>query len=232
MAQANLAGNFYPIENIFCIGRNYSEHIKELNHKRDKEITAFLKPTASVLNLSKLDENQTLSASAILPTFSKEVHFEVEVLLLIGENADSLTEKNALDIIAGIGIGLDLTARDVQNYAKKEGLPWLKAKGFKQSACISDFVSKQTFGNSENLVSNLANLEFSLKQNSELKQSGNTKDMLYSFSEILQFLAEVYGLQKGDLIFTGTPAGVGKLQSGDKLELSLADVIKANLVVA
>lgn len=219
MAQVNLDNKLFEVENIFCIGRNYSEHIKELNNERDSEITAFLKPTSSLLN-AKEDS----SAILVLPNFSENVHFETEVVLLVGANADQLSEQNALDIIAGIGIGLDLTARDTQNQAKDKGLPWLKSKGFKNSACISKFIDKQNFAD-------FKNIEFSLKVNSQFRQTGNTANMLYSFTEILIYLAQVYGLQKGDLIFTGTPEGVGKLNSGDHLQLNLANQVQTEFKI-
>lgn len=220
MASVNLDGKSLKVENIFCIGRNYSEHIKELNHKADAEITAFLKPNSSLINAQ--DE---LSASLLLPAFSQNVHFEAEIVLLIGESASQLSSKSAIDIIAGIGIGLDLTARDAQNYAKDNGLPWLKAKGFKNSACVSKFTDKNKFAE-------LANIDFNLKVNSKIRQVGNSGSMIYSFSEILVFLAKIYGLQKGDLVFTGTPEGVGTLTSGDILELNLANILAAKFKIA
>lgn len=204
------------VENIFCIGRNYAEHIAELNHQRDSEMPVFLKPTSSLLH-----SGQPIH----LPAYSENVHYECELLLLIGQNTDNLTPGNALDCVAGYGIGLDLTARDVQNIAKDKGLPWLKAKGFRHAACVSEFVPKAA-------LPEIGDVHFTLTINGTIRQHGHTAQMLYSVPELLIFLAQTYGLQTGDVIFTGTPAGVGRLQAGDKLQLDLQGVVEAQFQVA
>lgn len=199
---------------IYCIGRNYVAHIAELNNERPTEPLVFLKPNSSL----------TPSHILTLPSFSQSVHYETELVLLIGQDADSLTPKQALDTVSAYAVGLDLTARDVQNICKEKGLPWTKAKGFKNGACISDFIGKEYLPNANNI-------NFSMKLNGTLQQKGNTHCMIYSIPKILCFLAETYGLRKGDLIFTGTPEGVGVLKNGDVLELDLNGLVQARFEV-
>lgn len=203
------------VNTIFCIGRNYAEHISELNNEKPTEPVVFLKPNSCLIhNTHKI----------VLPSFSHNVHYETELVLKIGCDADALNLDNALASISAVAVGLDLTARDVQDVAKNKGLPWTKAKGFKGAACVSDFIAVDA-------VENLQALEFTLHQNGELKQYGQTAKMIFSIAEILCFLAEIYGLRAGDLIFTGTPAGVGKLNSGDVLDLALQGLVHARFDV-
>lgn len=196
------------VNTIYCIGRNYVAHIAELGNEKPTEPLVFLKPNACLLNQG---------ATIRLPEFSRSVHYEAELVLLIGQDADALTPQNALDIVAGYGVGLDLTARDVQQIAKEKGLPWTKAKGFKGAACVSDFVPPQ-------YVSNPQETTFRFEVNDEVRQQGQTALMIYPLTTILCHLAETYGLRAGDLVFTGTPEGVGELHSGDRLKLSFGDV--------
>ncbi|MDO5686992.1 MAG: fumarylacetoacetate hydrolase family protein [Neisseria sp.] len=204
------------VTNIFCIGRNYAEHIAELQHSRDQEMPVFLKPTSALLR----GEN-----TIRLPEYSNNVHYECELVLLIGQDAAQLNRDQALACVAGYGIGLDLTARDVQNIAKEKGLPWLKAKGFRHAACVSDFVAPQA-------LPEIGDVHFTLDVNGEIRQRGHTADMLYDVPEILVFLAHTYGLQAGDIVFTGTPQGVGALHAGDVLTLDLNGVIGTHFKVA
>lgn len=206
------------VRNIFCIGRNYAKHIAELGNTRSAEPPVFLKPTTSLLRAGE--------GAIVLPDFSKNVHFECELLLLIGQDAaQNLARENAREIIAGYGIGLDLTARDVQDALKEEAHPWLKAKGFRHAACVSDFIARDALP--EN-----ANITFSLTVDGVLRQSGDTALMLHPVEELLVLLAKTYGLQRGDLIFTGTPEGVGQMHSGNRLHLDLQGKTAADFTVA
>lgn len=217
MATVRVLDEAVRVENIYCIGRNYAAHIRELNHQTDSEMTAFMKPTSSLLNAGGYIR---------LPEFSKSVHFECELLLLVGKNGNGMTRENALDYVAGFGVGLDLTARDVQNIAKDKGLPWLKAKGFHTAACVSDFLPLTQ------LPAKINDVHFTLTINQKIRQHGHTANMLYPVEEILCNLNDIYGLQNGDVIFTGTPEGVGELQSGEVLSLDLQGVIKTEFTVA
>lgn len=191
---------------IFGIGRNYAAHIEELNNERPEEPVIFTKPETALLTRNK---------PFYYPNFSKDIHFEVEILLKICKVGKNIDEKFAHTYYDEIGIGIDLTARDLQSKAKAKGLPWTIAKGFNDSAPISKFVSKKDF--------DLKKLQFSLTQNGELKQQGDTSLMLFSFDYIVSYLSKFFLLKKGDIIFTGTPKGVGPITIGDKLESYIED---------
>ena len=191
---------------IFGIGRNYAAHIEELNNERPDEPIIFTKPETALL---------TRDRPFYYPNFSKDIHFEVEVLLKICKVGKNIDEKFAHTYYDEIGIGVDLTARDLQTQAKEKGLPWAIAKGFNDSAPLSTFVPKNDF--------DLNNLNFSLKQNGEVKQLGNTSLMLFSFDYLISYLSKFFLLKKGDIIFTGTPKGVGPIAIGDSLECFIED---------
>ncbi len=187
---------------IFAIGRNYAEHIKELNNERPDEPVIFTKPDTAVLR------NNT---PFYYPDFSKDVHYEVELVLRIAKEGKNIQEKFASKYYDAIGIGVDFTARDLQQKAKEKGLPWDIAKGFNGSAPISDkFIPVADF-------KNLADINFSLKVNDEIKQQGNTSLMLFNFDYIISYLSRFFTLRTGDLIFTGTPKGVGPVSVGNVL---------------
>ncbi|WP_422356461.1 fumarylacetoacetate hydrolase family protein [Roseivirga pacifica] len=186
---------------IIAIGRNYTAHIEELNNEKPSEPVIFMKPDTAVLRNN---------APFYYPEFSKDIHFEVEILVKINREGKFIQEKFAQKYYDEIGIGIDFTARDVQSKLKEKSLPWDKAKGFNGAAPISDFVKKEDF--------DLTNLNFSLTQNGEEKQQGNTKLMLYTIDEIIAYVSQYFTLKKGDIIFTGTPKGVGPVAIGDKLE--------------
>ncbi|MDF7675923.1 fumarylacetoacetate hydrolase family protein [Neisseriaceae bacterium ESL0693] len=203
------------VGNIFCIGRNYTEHIKELHNATPEEPVVFLKPT-SALSLTE--------TPIILPDYSMDVQHECELVVYIDRNAECVKEQEALDYVGGYAVGLDLTARDVQSQCKQKGLPWTKAKGFRTSACVSDFIDSDQ-------VVDIQSQYFGLRVNGQLRQHGYTADMMFTVAHIISYLSRVYGLAAGDLIYTGTPAGVAQLQSGDKLELLWADQIVAQFQV-
>ncbi|MDO1508830.1 MULTISPECIES: fumarylacetoacetate hydrolase family protein [unclassified Neisseria] len=199
------------INNIYCIGRNYVDHIAELKNETPTEPVVFMKPNNSILH----------SGGTIrLPAYSRSVHYESELVLLIGKDSDGLNSDDLTEIIAGYGVGLDLTARDVQGRLKEKGLPWTKAKGFRGAACVSEFIGADKLVNPQNC-------KFTFKVNGEMRQCGETSHMIYPLPAILKELAETYGLCRGDVVFTGTPAGVGELHAGDRLELDLAGTVQA-----
>lgn len=191
---------------IFGIGRNYVAHIEELNNERPDEPLIFTMPETALLQRNR---------PFYYPSFSKNIHYEVEVVVKICKVGKNINEKFAHTYYDEIGIGIDLTARDLQQKAKEKGLPWAIAKGFNDAAPISSFVSKNDY--------DLKNLNFSLTINGESKQKGNTSLMLFSFDNIISYLSKFFILKKGDLIFTGTPEGVGPIQIGDHLEAYLED---------
>ena len=187
---------------IFAIGRNYAEHIKELNNERPDEPVIFTKPDSAVLRNN---------APFYYPDFSKDVHYEVELVLRICKEGKNIEEKFAHKYYDAIGIGVDFTARDLQQKAKEKGLPWDIAKGFNGSAPISDkFLPVSAFAD-------LKNINFSLSVDGETKQQGNTSFMLFSFDYIILYLSRFFTLRTGDLIFTGTPKGVGPVKVGNVL---------------
>ncbi len=186
---------------IICIGRNYTAHIEELSNEKPSEPVIFTKPDTAVLKGN---------APFYLPSYTNDVHHEVEVLLKISREGKNIASEFAHKYYEQIGLGIDFTARDLQTKAKDKGLPWAIAKGFNGSAPLSHFVDKSKY--------DLSNLNFSLKVNGELKQEGNTSLMLYTFDEIIAYVSTFFTLKKGDVIFTGTPAGVGKVSIGDRLE--------------
>lgn len=187
---------------IIAIGRNYAEHAKELNNPVPTTPVIFLKPDTAVLKDNKPFYH---------PEFSNDVHYELEVVLKVCKEGKHIAEKFASNYYDEIGLGIDFTARDIQSKHKEKGLPWELAKAFDNSAPVSTFLPKADF-------ENLYDLSFELQLNGETKQKGYTKDLLFSFEKIISFASQYITLKKGDLIFTGTPEGVGKVNRGDKLE--------------
>jgi len=186
---------------IICIGRNYAKHIEELANEKPENPVIFLKPDSAILAKKQ---------PFFIPPFSNDIHYEVEVLVKINKVGKHIDEKFANKYYDEIGLGIDFTARDIQNKCKEKGLPWEKAKGFDGSAVISEFISKESLGD-------LNNLSFSLHKNEELVQDGNTKAMLWKIDELISYVSQFFTLKKGDVIFTGTPAGVGRVYENDIL---------------
>mgnify|MGYP003576606043 FL=1 len=187
---------------IFAVGRNYAEHIKELNNERPDEPVIFTKPDTALLR------NRT---PFYYPEFSKDIHHEVELVLRICKEGKNIQEKFAAKYFDAIGIGIDFTARDLQQKAKEKGLPWDIAKGFNGSAPLSEkFIPVAEF-------KNLKDINFSLTINGGIRQQGNTSLMIFSFEYVISYLSRFFTLRTGDLIFTGTPKGVGPVQTGDTL---------------
>lgn len=186
---------------IICVGRNYAAHALELKSEVPAEPVIFLKPdTAQLKGKDKF----------FLPEFSKEIHHELEVVLKINKDGKNIKEKFAGNYFDYLTVGIDFTARDLQNKLKSKGLPWELSKAFDNSAPVGDFISKTKF--------ELRNLSFSLLKNGKEIQTGNTSAMIFSFEKIISFVSEFITLRKGDLIFTGTPEGVGPVSAGDFLE--------------
>lgn len=190
---------------IICIGRNYSEHAKELKNEVPTEPVFFMKPDTALLKNGQ---------AFYLPDFSNDIHHEVELVILISKNGKNIAEKFARNYYDKIGIGIDFTARDLQQKCKEKGLPWEKAKAFDNSAPIGEFELKTNLKQPEAI-------EFHLNINGETRQKGNSADLLFSFDKIIAYVSQFITLKTGDLIYTGTPAGVGPVKIGDKLEAFL-----------
>ena len=186
---------------IFCIGRNYLEHAKELNNAVPTKPLIFMKPPTALL----LDNKPFY-----YPEFTKNLHHEIEVVLKISKNGKAIQPEFAHRYYDKIGLGIDFTARDVQDELKAKGQPWEIAKGFDNSAVLSDFVDLKDF--------DATNISFQLHKNGEIVQKGTTKDLIFSFDTVVSYISQFFTLQQGDLIYTGTPEGVGAVKIGDKLE--------------
>ena len=191
---------------IICIGRNHAEHAKELGNEVPESPVIFMKPDTAVLKKG---------SDFYIPEFSNDVHYELEVVLKISKGGKYIQEENADKYYEEIGLGIDFTARDLQSELKGKGLPWELAKGFDGSAVVSEFYKKDDF--------DMKNINFSLMKNKEEVQNGNTSLMIFSPQKIIAFVSQYFTLRVGDLIFTGTPKGVGKVSENDILEAFLED---------
>lgn len=192
---------------IICVGRNYAEHIRELNNEQPDDPVIFLKPETAI---------PLRNEPFFYPDFSSDVHHEVEILVKINRVGKNIDEKFAHKYYDEIGVGIDFTARDLQSKLKAKGLPWELAKGFNGSAPVSGFVPKTDF-------TDLQNLNFRLEVNGETRQLGNTSLMLFKIDYLIAFVSRYFLLQQGDILFTGTPKGVGPVQVGDRLTAYLED---------
>ena len=195
----------FPPNRIFCIGKNYRAHIKELGGTQTpNEPVVFMKPVCNIVAPGEILYH---------PSYGRELHHEVEVVLLIGKKGKNILKADALSYISAITLGLDLTLRDVQKKLKKSGLPWELSKSFEQSAPVGIFkdYSPNKF--------DLRNLPFSCSVNGKPRQKGNTEGMIFPIANLIQTLSDCWTLRPGDIIFTGTPAGVASLQSGDTIEI-------------
>jgi 5-carboxymethyl-2-hydroxymuconate isomerase len=205
----------FAVGKIVCVGRNYAEHAKELGNEIPEKPVVFLKPVSSMIYSGE---------KIIHPDFSTDMHHEVELVLLIGDKIKDGSLINAEKVIAGYGVGLDMTLRDIQNELKKKSHPWTIAKGFDTSAVVSEFIlkSEKQFNLEE---------EISLTVNGELKQKDKLSKMIFTPEEIVQYISSLMTLEKGDLIFTGTPAGVSKVNRGDKLYAKIGDIVELDCEV-
>lgn len=187
---------------IICIGRNYIDHIKELSNQKPLNPVVFLKPDSSVIA-----KNQNF----IIPSFSNEIHHEVELVIKINKVGKHIDKSFSHKYYDEIGLGIDFTARDIQSNLKEKGHPWEKSKAFDNSCMVGNFLKKEK-------IEDISKIEFSLKKNNEVVQSGCSNDMLWKIDELISYVSQYFTLKIGDLIFTGTPSGVSKVESGDILE--------------
>ena len=187
---------------LICIGRNYTAHIEELENERPKDPVVFIKADSAVLPKEQ---------DCYLPPFSNNVHHEVELLVKITKVGKHIAKEFAHKYYDEVSLGIDFTARDVQDELKSKGLPWEKAKSFDGSAVIGKWVSKSNYND-------LNQLSFSLKKNNEVVQSASSELMLWKIDELISYVSQFFTLKKGDIIFSGTPSGVGKVEAGDVLE--------------
>ncbi|MDP4275008.1 MAG: fumarylacetoacetate hydrolase family protein [Bacteroidota bacterium] len=200
---------------IICIGRNYIEHAHELNNPVPETPVFFLKPDTSIIKNNR---------PFYYPDFSKDIQYETEVVVKINRLGKTIAQKFAHRYYDEIGLGIDFTARDLQRRCKEKGLPWEIAKAFEGSAPISKFVNKDRF-------SNVQLINFRLDLNGETVQSGNTKDMIFSVDRIIEYVSRFFTLRTGDLIFTGTPAGVGPVKINDRLQAYLEDELMLDFLI-
>ncbi|MCK4503235.1 MAG: fumarylacetoacetate hydrolase family protein [Desulfuromonadales bacterium] len=198
----------FTVGKIICLGRNYLDHIRELNNEVTDRAVIFCKPSSSLL---------ADGGKIVIPEYSNDCHHELELALLVGKTGKNIEATTALSYLAGYGVALDLTLRDLQSELKNAGLPWEIAKGFDTSCPLSDFIPA-------NQVADPNNLELILKVNGEVRQRGNTAQMMRSVEKIIAEISIYYTLEAGDIILTGTPAGVSKIESGDLLEGTIEQV--------
>jgi len=201
---------------IVCVGRNYPEHAKEMHVELPDEPVLFLKPSSALLRDG---------GRIVIPPFSSNLHHEVELVVLIGRGGKGIRRVHALTHVGGYGVGLDMTLRDVQAEAKRKGLPWVVAKGFDTSAPVSAFAPAAS-------VPDPHDLRLALKVNGQVRQQSSTSRMLFRIDELVSYISERFTLEEGDLIFTGTPEGVGRVVSGDVLEASAESVASLTVSVA
>lgn len=190
---------------IICVGRNYVDHAKELNNPVPEQPLIFMKPDTAVLRNN---------ADFYYPEFSKDMHYECELVYRVSREGKHIQEKFATSYLDGVGLGIDFTARDLQRKAKEKGHPWTLAKCFNNSAPVSDFLPMSQFRD-------LADIKFSCAINDEVRQEGHTADMIFSIETLIAYISRFITIKKGDLIFTGTPKGVGPVQVGDHIAASL-----------
>lgn len=200
---------------IICIGRNYIEHAHELNNPVPETPVFFLKPDTSIIKNNR---------PFYYPDFSKDIQYETELVVKINRLGKTIAQKFAHRYYDEIGLGIDFTARDLQSRCKEKGLPWEIAKAFEGSAPISKFVNKDRF-------TNVQQINFRLDLNGETVQSGNTKDMIFSVDRIIEYVSRFFTLRTGDLIFTGTPAGVGPVKINDRLQAYLEDELMLDFLI-
>jgi 2-keto-4-pentenoate hydratase/2-oxohepta-3-ene-1,7-dioic acid hydratase in catechol pathway len=193
------------VPKIICVGRNYAEHAKEMKAEAPSAPVLFLKPPSAII---------ANRSAVILPTISQDLHHEVEMTVLIGKGGKNIPREKAAEHIAGYGIGLDMTLRDVQSEAKKKGLPWSLAKGFDTSAPLSEFIPAS-------LVADPNTLTLELTVNGTIRQKGHTSDFLFKLDELLSYISQFFTLAEGDVLFTGTPEGVAQTVPGDRLKAEL-----------
>ncbi|QCX52840.1 fumarylacetoacetate hydrolase family protein [Elizabethkingia sp. JS20170427COW] len=198
---------------IICVGRNYKAHAQELQNEIPTEPVLFIKPDTAILKGNDF----------YIPEFSSEIHYEAELVVKISKGGKYITKANAHKHYEQIALGIDFTARDLQSQLKAKGLPWEKAKGFDGSAVVSSFFPISDFNRDE--------IKFQMLKNKQLVQSGNTKEMIFDIDQLISYISEYFTLRVGDLIFTGTPAGVGAIVENDILEGMLENQAVFNIKI-
>ena len=216
MHTVKLGNTNIPVGKIICIGRNYAEHIKELGNKVPDKPVIFMKPATSIVASGE---------SVVIPPYSSDCHHEIELAVLIGKKAKGVSAEVALDHVAGYAVALDLTLRDVQNVQKEKGLPWEIAKAFDTSCPISAFVPAEQ-------IKDPQTLQLKLTVNGQVRQDGNTSDMMRTVAELIAAVSAYFTLEEGDILLTGTPSGVSKIQSGDQLVAAIEQVGTLQVSVA
>jgi len=206
----------FPIGKIVCLARNYAEHAKELGNETPVAPVLFMKPASSVIGDGE---------AVRIPVYSQECHYEVELAVLIGKQARNVTADRALDYVAGYGVGIDMTLRDVQNSLKAKGLPWEIAKGFDTACPLTDFVPASA-------VADPHALNLKLAVNGEGRQDGTSSDMINRIPQIIAHISGIFTLDPGDVILTGTPAGVGQVRAGDVMTAEIGTVGRLTIPVA
>ena len=214
MHTVNLDNSSIPVGKIICIGRNYAEHIKELGNMTPDKPVIFMKPATAII---------ATGGTVVIPPYSNDCHHEIELAVLIGKGGKEVSAEVALDHVAGYAVALDLTLRDVQNAQKEKGLPWEIAKAFDTSCPLSAFVPADQIRGPQNL-------QLKLTVNGEVRQDGNTSDMMRTVAELIAAVSAYFTLEEGDILLTGTPAGVSRIISADQLEASIEQV--GSLVVS
>ncbi|HNH33673.1 MAG TPA: fumarylacetoacetate hydrolase family protein [bacterium] len=215
------SGEKIPVSKILCVGQNYREHIIELTPEGKEpdfptEPVIFMKPPSALI----------YDGGTILrPSVSNDMHHEVELIIVIGKTGKQISPADAMHHVLGYAVGLDMTLRDLQSEAKKKGRPWTIAKGFDTSACISQVMPKEQTGN-------IMQQDIKLLVNGTIRQNGNTSDMIFDIATIVSYVSQFFTLERGDLIYTGTPKGVGPVVTGDQLHAILGnDLLKVNAKV-
>jgi 5-carboxymethyl-2-hydroxymuconate isomerase len=216
MHTIKLGNHDIAVGKVVCIGRNYAEHIRELGNQVPDKPVIFIKPASSIIG-----EGGTI----VIPPHSNDCHHEVELAVLIGTRVKDVAAAEALDHVAGYGVALDLTLRDVQGVQKQKGLPWEIAKAFDTSCPLSDFVPAARVGDPQQL-------RIRLSVNDEVRQDGHTGEMMRSVAELIAAVSAYFTLEEGDVLLTGTPSGVGKIVSGDRLEAMIEKVGSLTVSVA
>ena len=204
------SGKKYSVGKILCLGQNYADHAKEMGSKAPSTPIIFLKPSTAII-----EDGQPI----VMPKMSKDVHHEVELTVLLGKRGKNIPREKAYEFVDGYAIGLDMTMRDLQKEAKAAGNPWSIAKGFDTSAPLSPFIEKKKVGDPNNL-------EISLKVNGVERQRSNTSNMIFKIDFVIAFLSTIFTLEEGDIIYTGTPEGVGKVTAGDVIDAEIKGVGK------
>jgi 2-keto-4-pentenoate hydratase/2-oxohepta-3-ene-1,7-dioic acid hydratase in catechol pathway len=216
------SSEIFEVNNVYCIGKNYLEHIKEMETPDviPSEPVTFLKPNSAVVPSGSIVKIPVINGKPI----SDNLQNETEIVVAIGKKGKDIEEIFAGEYIYGYAIGLDLTLRDIQSNAKKNGQPWSIAKGFYGSAPVSDIIKADE-------IPDVKNMDFELRINGRLRQSGNSGEMIFKINKLISYISHIFSLEKGDLIFTGTPEGISKLSPLDVLEAELCGLVKLKIKI-